>query len=404
MKAYQLQDGLYYIGVLNPSLRVFDIVMATEYGTSYNSYLLKGKEKTALIETAHLSFFDYYLENLNEITSLDEIDYIIMNHNEPDHSGSLVKLLEMNPNITVIASKAGSTFLKNITNLPDLNIQIVADGDTLDLGGRVLTFRMAPFLHWPDTMFTYVEDMGVVFSCDFLGSHYCEPQALDTKVHDMDAYTFSMENYFNAIFSPFKPYVLDGLRIMDELDPLMVCTSHGPVLTKGGLLEEVEEAYRNWSTPAAKEQLEIPVFYCSAYGNTEALAEAVMQGISKVLPQAEVAGYDIIKYDMADLAQRMNEADAFLIGSPTLNRDAVPPVWQLLSHAEAVGMMKRPVAVFGSYGWSGEAVPNIEARLKGLKADVFEQNYRVLFVPSEEQLEKAEEFGRLFAEKLRDHV
>ena len=182
MNSFKICDDLYYVGVLNPNLRVFDIVMRTDYGTTYNAYLLKGKEKTALVEASHLNFSEYFLENIKSVAEVDKIDYLIMNHNEPDHSGSIAKLAETYPDITVVVSQAGSIYLKNITNIANLNLKVVKDGDTLDLGGRELQFINAPFLHWPDSMFTWVPDMKVLFTCDFFGSHYCEPQIMDTKI------------------------------------------------------------------------------------------------------------------------------------------------------------------------------------------------------------------------------
>ena len=400
MNAFKIREDLYYVGVLNPNLRVFDIVMKTDYGTSYNSYLIKGSEKTALVETAHLKSVDYFMDNVKSVADVDKIDYIIMNHNEPDHSASIAKLAELNPNITVVASQAGSIYLKNITNNPNVNYKVVKDGESIDLGGRELKFISAPFLHWPDSMFTWMPDMKVLFTCDFLGSHYCEPQIMDTKITHPAAYETAMKGYYDAIFGPFKPYVLKGLEKIDPLDVEYACTSHGPVLTKGGLLEKVKEQYRVWSTPVAKAHKTVPVFYCSAYGNTELLAKAIAEGVKEVIPDAEVTLYNVIEHDMGEMAAALNGSDGFLIGSPTLNKDALPPIWILLAHVDAVNIAKRPVALFGSYGWSGEAIPNVTERLKGLKVNLFEKNFRVVFVPSEEDLKNAKEFGREFAATL----
>ena len=175
MSAVKITEGIYSVGIMNPNMRVFDIVMKTDSGTSYNSYLVRGSEKTALIETCHESFFEEYLENIKEVCKFEEIDYIVMNHNEPDHSGSLAKLLELMPNAQLIASIAGANYLKNITNRCDLDIHKVKDGEVLDLGGLSLTFLSAPNLHWPDSMFTWVKEANTLFTCDFLGCHYCEP-------------------------------------------------------------------------------------------------------------------------------------------------------------------------------------------------------------------------------------
>ncbi len=397
MNSFKICDDLYYVGVLNPNLRVFDIVMRTDYGTTYNAYLLKGKEKTALVEASHLSFSEYFLENIKSVAEVDKIDYLIMNHNEPDHSGSIAKLAETYPDITVVVSQAGSIYLKNITNIANLNLKVVKDGDTLDLGGRELQFINAPFLHWPDSMFTWVPDMKVLFTCDFFGSHYCEPQIMDTKITYPKAYYTALKGYYDAIFGPFKPYVLKGLDKIKDLDIEYACTSHGPVLTKNGLLDEVKALYLKWSTPAPKEHKTVPLFYCSAYGNTELLAKAIASGVKEVLPDAEVPLYNVIEHSMEEMGAVLNESDGFLIGSPTLNKDALPPIWILLAHADAVNMAKRPAALFGSYGWSGEAVGNLADRLKGLKVKLFEKNFRVVFVPTEEDLKQAKEFGKEFA-------
>lgn len=396
----ELVKDVYSVGVLNPNLRVFDIVMTTDYGTSYNSYIVKGAEKTALIDCVHKDYLDAFLANIKGIANVTKIDYLIMNHNEPDHSGAIEKLLELMPDLTIIASGAGALYLKNITNKKDLNVKSVKDGDTLDLGGKTLKFINAPFLHWPDSMFTYVLEDNVLFSCDYLGCHYCEPEVLDTAVSYKDNYDKSFLGYYEAIFSPFKPYVMKGYEKIKDLEIDFVCPSHGPVLTKNGLIDECIKKYIEWSTPVIREEKLIPIFYCSAYGNTAMIANQIASGIKEVFPSAEVDTYDIINHDMGKLGKLLNESDAFLIGSPTLNRDAVAPVYVLLSHTDAMNLQKRPVALFGSYGWSGEAVDNMKSRLSCLKTKIYDKDFKVTFVPTSEDLENAKEFGKTFANSL----
>lgn len=393
-------DDVYYIGVLNPSLRVFDIVMSTEYGTSYNSYVVKGSEKTAIIESAHDEYFEYYLDNLEKIIDVNSIDYIIMNHNEPDHSGSVAKFLKLNPNITLVATQVGAVYLKNIINDDSINIKVVEDGETLSLGNKTLKFIKAPFLHWPDTMFTWLEEDNILFPCDFLGAHYCEPQIMDTMCKKPPAYEVAYRGYYDAIFKPFKKYVLEGLEKIKDLDIKIACTSHGPILTKGCYLEGNIAKYLEWSTEDASALKNIPMFYCSAYGNTEKLAHSISEGIREVREDVVVELYDIIKHDMGELGQKLNESYAFLLGSPTLNKDAVPPVWQLLSHIDAINISKRKAAIFGSYGWSGEAFNNLAGRLKGLRVDLYPEPFKATLVVSEEDLIKAKEYGKEFAKTL----
>lgn len=396
MNVNKITNNVYNVSVLNPNLRVFDIIMTTDYGTSYNSYIVKGSEKTALIESSHLTFTDYFIENIKEIVELSNIEYLVMNHNEPDHSGAIAKLVELIPNIKIVASQAGSIYIKNIINRTDIEIIVVKDGDTLSLGDKTLSFINAPFLHWPDTMFTYLKEDKVLFSCDFLGSHYCEPQLIDTKIAYKKAYDSALKGYYDAIFGPFKPYVLKGLEKIKDLDIDYAATSHGPVLSKAGILNEVIEKYYSWSKSVERDYKIIPIFYCSAYGNTRMLAKSIQEGILEELPNAKVQTYDIIKHDLGELGAILNESDAFLIGSPTLNKDAVAPVWNLLAHIDAINIQKKPAAIFGSYGWSGEAAKNLRSRLQDLKLLVYSEDFRVVLVPTEEDLARAKAFGKSF--------
>lgn len=402
MSAVKITDGIYSVGIQNPNLRVFDIVMTTESGTTYNSYIVKGSEKTALIETCHEGFFDLYLNNIREVCPLEQIDYIVMNHNEPDHSGAMAKLLELMPNAKLVSSIAGANYLKNITNRCDLEVHKVKDGEELDLGGKTLTFISAPNLHWPDSMFTYVKEDNVLFTCDFLGCHYCEPYTFDKNIAYPKAYDAALALYYAAIFGPFASFVRKGLEKIQALPqkPEFICTSHGPVLTKEGRMDEVIARYTEWSAPVVNEVPLIPVFYTSAYGNTAKLAEKIREGILEAKPDADCQIYDIIEHDMGQLHALVNRCNAFAVGSPTLNRDAVPPVWMLLAGIDAINAAKKPVAVFGSYGWTGEAVGNIQNRLMGLRMNVFEDGFKVTFVPSQEDLENAKEFGKSFAQSF----
>ncbi len=396
----EIEKNVFAVGVLNPNLRVFDIIMKTEFGTTYNSYYIKGSEKTALIDTVHKTYLDYLMKNLDNLQENLKIDYIVMNHTEPDHSGAIAKIVELMPDITVLTSQAGAIYLKNITNLADLKVQIVKDNDEVSLGDKTLKFINAPFLHWPDSMFTYVPEDKILFSCDFLGAHYCEPEMFDKCIKYKKDYETAFLGYYEAIFGPFKPFVLKGLEKIKDLDINMACTSHGPILTKGVLLEKAQECYLKWSTPVKRTNKSIPIFYSSAYGYTKLLAENIAIGINKAIPSADVEIYDIIHHDMEELGAKLNNSDAFLIGTPTLNRDAVPPVYMLLAHVDAINIQKRPVAVFGSYGWSGEGIPNVKGRLSALKTKLFEEDLKVIFVPTEEDLIKAQEFGENFAKTL----
>lgn len=400
MSAIKVSEGIYSVGILNPNMRIFDIVMTTEYGTSYNSYIVKGENKTALVEVCHASYFDSYLNNIKEVCNPKDIDYIILNHCEPDHSGALADLLDICINAKIVVSKVGNMYLRNITNRSDYEVIVANNNDVIDLGGKTLKFISAPFLHWPDSMFTYCEESSTLFSCDVFGCHYCEPYTFDKNITYPKGYEDAFLGYYNAIFGPFKKFVLAGLDKIKNLKIDTICTSHGPVLTSEHRLEYAMQKYQEWSTVTKSDVLNIPIFYCSAYGCTEKCANAIANGIRSVLPSANVEAFDVNYNDISTLAEKINSCDGFAVGSPTINSDAVAPISNLLNCIDAINCKKKPALAFGSYGWSGEAVPNLITKMKTLKLDVFENGFKFLFVPSEEDLRNAFEIGREFAEKF----
>lgn len=398
MGCIQLKSEVYFVGVLNPFMRIFDVIMRTEYGTSYNAHLITG-EKNVLIDTVHENYFDEYIENIRSVIDLEKIDFVVMNHCEPDHSGSLSKLLKLVPQIQVLASTAGKIYLRHITNDPNLNVQAVKDGEVLQLGAETsLQFFNAPFLHWPDSMFTWFPQEKILFTCDFFGAHFCEPRLLDSHTIHLELYEQEFKKYFDAIFSPFIPYVQKGLETIKQIDPDIVCTSHGIILTKGIYLQKAILQYEQWSSKIPQPRIKIPLFLCTAYGNTRILAESIAKGIQSVLKEADISVYDINQSDIYELRENMNNSDAFLIGSPTINKDAVLPVWEMICAVDAIHSKGKPVGVFGSFGWSGEAVPAIIGRM--LKAAVFEEGYTCRFVPSQEELHEAFEYGVRFASMI----
>ena len=374
MSAIKLRENLWSVGVLNPALRVFDIVMESKYGTSYNAYLLTG-EKNVLIETVHTDYFDEYLDNIRKVIPVEDVDYLIMNHNEPDHSGSVAKLMAVCPKLEIIATKAGKKHLQDITNL-DLPCRTVAAGDTLDLGNRVLEFIPSPMLHWADSMFTWDKAGKILFTCDFLGAHFCEPTMLDKNIHDKAAYEGEFAYYYAGIFGPFKPSVLAGLDKMPA-DVELVCPSHGPCLTE--TIGKAKELYRTWSTPAPKTQRTAFVVYASAYGCTRTLAEAAAKALEGEGYAVTTADVTVVPY--AECVKLAHEADVLLVGSPTINRAAPKAVWDVLTSIDPINLKGKAAGAFGAYGWSGEAAPMLHTFLKGLRYAAPEAPFRVLFTP-----------------------
>ena len=392
MKAFKIKQNLYWTGVLDPELRVFDIIMETRYGTSYNSYLLEGSEKTALFETAKEAFFDEMVGYIESVASVSEIDYLIMDHTEPDHAGSIAKLLDLNPHITIVATGPALQFLKHIINT-DFNSIAVSDGMTLSLGDKTLEFMVLPNLHWPDTMYTYVHEIKTLFTCDSFGSHFAAPGILRSSVTDEEGYADATKYYFDCIIGPFAyPYMYNALERIRDLEIEHICCGHGPVLDSH--FDQIFGWYREWcKAPAKKEKKLVVMPYVSAYGYTKALSEAIAKGVEDA--GAEVHRYDLVFDDKTNLPADMAAADGYLFGTPTILGEALEPVYNLTLGMYPPVFKGRLASAFGSYGWSGEGVPHIIERLKQIRLRVLD-GFRVRFRPDANQLTDAYDFGYNF--------
>lgn len=394
MGAQLVKEGVYWVGVQDPGLRVFDIIMKTEHGTSYNAYLIKGSEKTALVETVKDGFYDEYRANIEQVLPLEQIDYLIVNHSEPDHSGSLVRLLDSCPGLTVVAHHTALAFLKEICPRP-FKSRTINNRDSLNLGGKTLHFISAMLLHWPDTIYTYLAEDKILFSCDSFGCHYSDERLFSDLISGdfIPAYKY----YFDHILSPFKSYVNKALNKLKHYRIDVICPGHGPILRDN--ISSYLDLYREWAAPrdeAAPPR--VVLAYVSAYRYTGSMAEQIICGLQET-GEFEILSYDLIETDVNQVAAAVNDAAGLLLGSPTLNRDALAPVWFLLARLSPISHAGILAAAFGSYGWSGEAVPNIEKRLHMLRMKVL-PGLRVRFKPGEQDLKKAFELGQKFGQLL----
>lgn len=375
----KIADNVYYVGVSNPTLRVFDIIMCTEYGTTYNSYLVKGADKTALIDGAHKGFEANFQENVEAITDFANIDYMVVNHTEPDHSGAIRLVIEKNPDIVVYGTAACLKNLDNIVRLP-FNRVAVKDGDTLELGGKTLTFCVSPNIHWPDTMMTYLAEDKILFSCDFLGAHFAEPTMYVHKAYKKELYEKEFKVYYDAIMGPFAKFVIRALDRIKDLDIALVCPSHGPMIM-GGNIQVAMDTYRKWATPEEKTDKTVAIYYVSAYGYTRQMCQYLAEKLEA--KGLVVSAFDVIKTDAADIAAHL-EDDCLVFGSPTLNRAALKPVLDVISSIDAVGAAGRPYATLGCFGWSGEACAQLNDRCNSIKMKQVGESVRSQFTPTDE--------------------
>lgn len=397
MKALEIKKDIYWVGALDPNLRIFDIIMYTPFGTTYNSYVVKGSEKVAVFETVKEKFFDEYLDRLKDLdVKIENIDYIILDHTEPDHAGSVAKLLDISKNAKVVGSGNAIRFMKAIANR-DFEYIEVKDGDTLSLGNKTLKFISAPFLHWPDSMYTYLVEDNMLVTCDSFGSHYCSEQVFnDLNPSDKD-YNEALRYYFDCIMGPFKPYVLKAIDKIKDLKLDIICPGHGPVLRENPL--KIVELYKEWSTPSPINKPKVTICYVSAYGYTEQLANKIADGIASKL-DITIEKFDVIHHKIEDIMSSVESSQGLLFGSPTIVSDALKPIMDILLNLNPIVHGGKVAAAFGSYGWSGEAVGNIEARLKQLRMNILSPGLKINFKPSDTELNSAFEFGQNFALKL----
>lgn len=399
--AVEIAPGVHWVGALDPHLRSFDIILKTANGTSYNSYVVRGENGVAVIDTVKENYADDFFRRLESVARYDEITTIVLNHLEPDHSGALPALLRHAPQARVYLSSRAQMMLKALLKPsgepPPAYIPVTTD-DSVDLGGRTLRFLHTPYLHWPDTQCTYLVEDGILFSGDVFGCHFCDARLFNDRVGD---FRFSFEYYYAHIMRPFREYVLDALALIEPLELTAIAPAHGPILRHAP--RDYLHRYRELATPRlhneARVEKTLLVFYISAYGNTRRMAEALAAG-AECLGGVRVSLYDLEGGESGVFTDLIEEADGLAIGSPTINADAVRPVWDLLSSLTTVNVKGKLGAAFGSYGWSGEAVRLIEDRLRGLKLRLPLEGLRIKLVPDAGELDACRALGEQLARHL----
>lgn len=384
-----------WIGNLDPDIRVFDIMMDTKFGTTYNSYFINAEKKT-IIDTSKEGFQAEYLEKIKRITDPAEIEYIILNHTEPDHSACLKYLLDFAPNATVVASGNGLKFLPDIIGREFKSIR-AKDGGKLDLGNKTLHFIAAPNLHWPDSIFTYLAEDQLLFSCDSFGCHFCDERMFDDEADNFDE---AFKYYFDMILKPFSKFMLKAIDKIQDYEIQMICPGHGPILRSNW------KKYVHISAEYARQEIEnresngIQVFipYVSAYGFTRQMAESIAEGIAETGNiQTEIC--DIQDKDFHFLNHKIAGSNALVVGSPTFNQNILPQLYHLFASINPIRDRGKAFAAFGSFGWSGEGVGIIENALSTLRLSKILDGLKIKFSPDTSS-DDLKEYGRKFGELL----
>jgi len=361
----------------------FDIEFGLQNGTTYNSFLIRG-EKVALVDTSHEKFRKLYLDTLQGLIDPTEIDYLIISHTEPDHSGLVRDILQLAPQVTVVGAKVAIQFLEDLVHQP-FERQIVKNGDQLDLGkGHVLEFVNAPNLHWPDTIFTYDAGTQVMFTCDAFGMHYCTEPTYD---EDLGAIEADYRFYYECLMAPNARSVISALKRMEKLGEVnTIATGHGPLLRHN--VEELVDRYRRWSKAQEKAEKSVVVFYVSDYGYSDRLSQALARGITKTGVGVEMM--DLKSADPQEVQEMVGRAAGIVIGlPPASNKTATAAVSTVLAAAKS----KQAVGLFESYGEDDEPIDPLRNQFKTLDLKEAFSAIRIKETPSEATYQLCEEAG-----------
>ncbi len=397
----ELTPDVKWIGVLDYDIRTFDIVMHTDHGTTYNSYFINAQKKT-IIETAKEKFSDIFLNKLRQVTDPAELSYIVLDHTEPDHSGAMRQLLDLAPDAVVVGSGNAIRYLGDIVNRPFKSL-VVKDGDTLDLGGKTLKFISAPNLHWPDSIYTYLVEDRILFTCDSFGAHYCHEDMFDDLTGD---YSADFRYYFDVILKPYSKFMVKAIEKIRPLDISMIATGHGPILRKNWkkIVDETLRLSEEYVALTERSGLKrLLITYVSAYGYTADMARLIATGASKV-DNVETEVIDIETAELGDLDSKLTIADGVIVGSPTINQNTLLPVYRLMAVVSPLRDRGKLAGSFGSYGWSGEAPSLIAEMLKNLKLKYFEEPVAYKFIPEKSKEQPLTEYGERFARALTSPV
>lgn len=398
-KAVALSERIFWIGALDPNLRNFDIILKTANGTSYNAYIVRGSTGVAVIDTVKEGFAQDFFARLESVTDYSEITVIVLNHLEPDHTGALPELMRRAPQAQLFISQKAQSMLKGLLKQDELSFTPVLTGHSVSLGDRSLRFLHTPYLHWPDTQCTYCPEEAMLFSGDVFGCHFCDDRLFNDQVGD---FRFSFDYYYAHIMRPFKEYVLRALELIEPLPLKLIAPTHGPILRDRP--ERYIQRYHQLSVPALENELTasqktLLIFYISSYGNTRRMAEAIYKGAMKV-EDVRVSLYDLEGGEVLPFVDLIEEADGLILGTPTINGDAVKPIWDLLSSLTVINLKAKLGGVFGSYGWTGEGVRLVEDRLRGLKLRVPIPGLRVKLIPTDDEILECQAFGLELAQEL----
>lgn len=387
MKFQEIKNNIFYCGLNDCDRRIFDELIPLEHGTSYNSYLVKGSEKTAIIDTMYPPKTKEYLKRLSE-NQIGKVDYIIANHGEQDHSGSIPALLEKYPNAIVLTNPKVAENIKNMLFVPEEKIRVIADGEEVSLGDKTLKFIFAPGVHWPDTMFTYAKEDNVIFTCDFLGAHYTFSDVFAPEGLELEK---SAKRYYAEIMMPFRMMCKKYTKMIKEMNVDMVLPSHGPVYKNP---DYILDLYTDWTSDAPKNLVALP--YVSMYESTKEMVDYLSEKLEA--KGIKTFKFDMVEDDLGDLAMTLVDCATIVMGTSMVLAGPHPVSVNVAYIASVLRPKAKFASLIGSYGWGGKLFDLIAQILAPLKLDLIEP-LQVKGKPKEDAYKKLDEMAESIFEK-----
>jgi flavorubredoxin len=391
MNSHEIRPGVSSIGAIDWDRRIFDELIPLPEGTSYNSYLVKGSTGTALIDTVDPTKEGELFEHLDEL-KVDRIDYLIANHAEQDHSGVIPRILSRYPSARVITTPKGKELLVSLLHIPGEKIATVQDRETLSLGDRTLEFIHAPWVHWPETMLTYLQEERLLFTCDLFGSHYATG---DLSIEEMGRVYWAAKRYYAEIMMPFRGLIQGHLEKIQPLPLEIIAPSHGPVYRKP---EQILSAYREWASDSVKNEVVIP--YVSMHHSTAAMVRHLVKALTD--RGVGVTPFNLTVTDIGELAMALVDAATVIIGTPTVLTGPHPSAIYATYLVRLLKPKARVCGVIGSYGWGGKTVKEITSILQGLPVEFLEP-VLVKGLPGPEDLKALDSLADTVAGKHRSY-
>jgi flavorubredoxin len=396
MPPVEIRPDIYWIGVNDRTTDLFEgLWPITQEGVSYNAYLIND-EKKAIVDLAKALKTDEFFDQIDQVTSISSLEYVVINHMEPDHSGVLRTLRRMVPGVTILGTEKTRNMLESFYGITD-GVRVVRDGETLSLGKHTLTFFHTPFVHWPETMMTYEASERILFSCDAFGGYGALRGAIfDDECSDPDFYEREALRYYVNIVAVFSKPVLQAIDKLAGVPVSIIAPSHGLIWRERP--ERIVELYKRWAEYATgPTETGVTLLYGSMYGNTEKVMNAVARGVSK--EGVPLTIFDVTHTHASYILPYLWTQRGVIVGAPTYEGSLFPPMVQVLDMAALKRIRNKLVARFGSYGWGGGAQRHFERLIEPLKWELVE-SFEFAGGPTEEDLRRGEEFGARFARRI----